>query len=130
MERYGFPLTVLSVGLDPLPEEASAWGKSLEAQLGPALAESMRSSLRDIDLCAVLSHREMLAIMPHTDLDGARIAAQRICQTIAGLGGALLCAWRGDRLGGPDRARKGLSRPGFHRGRQPRPGDLKHQADI
>jgi two-component system, cell cycle response regulator len=83
VERYGFPLAVLSVGLDPLPEEASTWGKSLESQLGPALAESMRSSLRDIDLCAVLSHREMLAIMPHTDVDGARIAAQRICQTIS-----------------------------------------------
>jgi diguanylate cyclase (GGDEF)-like protein len=83
VERYGFPLAVLAAGLDPLPEEASTWGRSLESQLGPALAESMRTSLRDIDITAVLSHREMLALMPHTDMAGARIAADRICQTIA-----------------------------------------------
>jgi diguanylate cyclase (GGDEF)-like protein len=82
-DRYGFPLSLLSIAVDPLPEEAAAWGKSLESQLGPALAEAMRSALRDIDLSVVLSHREILVLMPHTDASGARIAADRICATIA-----------------------------------------------
>lgn len=83
VERYGFPLAVLSIAIDPLPEEATSWGKSLESQLGPALAEAMRASLRDIDLTTVVSHSELLVVMPHTDLAGARIAAERTCQTIA-----------------------------------------------
>lgn len=82
-DRYGFPVSLLAIGLDALPEESESWGKSLESQLGPALAEALRSALRDIDLSVVLSPREMLVLMPHTDAGGARIAAERICTTIA-----------------------------------------------
>jgi len=83
VERYGFPLALLAISLDPLPAEAAAWGKSLESQLEPTLVEVMRSVLRDIDLSAVLAQGQVLVLMPHTDAAGARIAADRICQTIA-----------------------------------------------
>jgi len=83
VERYGFPLAVLSIGVDPMPEDASSWAKTLDSQLGPAIAETIRSCLRDIDVSTALSHRELLVLMPHTDMAGARIAGERICHTVA-----------------------------------------------
>lgn len=82
VDRYGFPLTLLDIAIDPLPDADAAWTSALDNQLGPALSEAMRSCLRDIDLTTVISHREMLGLMPHTDTDGAQIAAQRICKTV------------------------------------------------
>jgi diguanylate cyclase (GGDEF)-like protein len=83
VDRYGFPLALIAIAVDRLPESAGAWSTALDNQLGPALAEAMRSSLRDIDVTTVLSHREMLALMPHTDTEGARNAAERIRSIIA-----------------------------------------------
>jgi diguanylate cyclase (GGDEF)-like protein len=83
VERYGFPLALLAISLDPLPPEAASLGKPLESQLGPTLVEAMRAALRDIDLSAVLGRGKVLVVMPHTDTAGAHIAADRICQAIA-----------------------------------------------
>lgn len=83
VDRYGFPLAVAHVGLDPLPEDAGQWSKVLDAQLGPALADAIRSCVRDIDISAMLSNREMLVVMPHTDREGARLVARRICKQVS-----------------------------------------------
>jgi PleD family two-component response regulator len=83
VERYGFPLSLLYAGIDPLPEDGGAWSNTLNHQLGPTLAQTMRSCLRDIDLSALTSPREMVVIMPHTDSNGARLAADRLCKSIS-----------------------------------------------
>ena len=83
VDRYGFPLALLDIAVDPLPEADASWSSALDNQLGPALSEALRSCLRDIDLTTVVSHREMLGLMPHTDTEGAQIAAGRICKIIS-----------------------------------------------
>jgi diguanylate cyclase (GGDEF)-like protein len=83
VDRYGFPLSLLSVCIDPLPEDAGQWGKVLDDQLGPALAAAIRSCVRDIDLSTAMTNREILVLMPHTDREGGRLVAARICETVA-----------------------------------------------
>lgn len=82
-DRYGFPLAVLSIGIDRLPSDIpNAWLASLEKQLGQALAAAIRTCVRDIDLSTALSMQEMLVTMPHTDGKGAAVVAERIRATI------------------------------------------------
>jgi diguanylate cyclase (GGDEF)-like protein len=83
VDRYGFPLSLLSVSIDPLPEDVGQWGKVLDDQLGPALAEAIRSCVRDIDISAALTSRETLVVMPHTDREGGRLVGSRVCETVA-----------------------------------------------
>jgi diguanylate cyclase (GGDEF)-like protein len=83
VDRYGFPLALIDIHVDPLPEADSTWTGALDSQLGPALSEAMRACLRDIDLTTVISHREMLGLMPHTDKEGSTIAAERIRTTVS-----------------------------------------------
>ena len=83
-DRYGFPLSVLSVKVDPLPETFDKrWHQALDQQLGPALSTVIRGYVRDIDLSAVPALRETLVAMPHTDADGAALVAERVRQKIA-----------------------------------------------
>jgi diguanylate cyclase (GGDEF)-like protein len=83
VDRYGFPLSVLSIAIDPLPEDTGAWRKLLDEQLGPALGAVVRSCLRDIDLSTASAPREMLVLMPHTDREGAILVGQRVCDAVA-----------------------------------------------
>ena len=83
-DRYGFPLSLLSVRLDPVPETfADSWTKALDAQLGPALADAVCNCLREIDVSSMLPDREVLVLMPHTDEEGARIVAERLRKRIS-----------------------------------------------
>jgi len=83
-DRYGFPLSVLSIGVDPLPPNIpNAWRLSLEKQLGEALTDAIRRCVRDIDVSAALSLEEVGVLMPHTDAHGARIVAERVRQAVA-----------------------------------------------
>jgi diguanylate cyclase (GGDEF)-like protein len=83
-DRYGFPLAVLSMALDPLPSDIpQAWASSLEKQLAEALSQTIRSTVRAIDISAALSMKEVLALMPHTDAEGAAAAGERIREAVA-----------------------------------------------
>jgi diguanylate cyclase (GGDEF)-like protein len=83
VDRYGFPLSLLAIQIDPLPEDQGQWAQVLDDQLGPALADAIRACVRDIDVSTALSHREMLVLMPHTDREGARLVGERVCKTVS-----------------------------------------------
>ncbi len=77
--RYGFPLSVLAIRVDPLPKNITrAWAQVLEEQLRPALSTAIRSCVREIDLSTTPDLENTLVLMPHTDIEGARIVAERI----------------------------------------------------
>jgi PleD family two-component response regulator len=67
-QRYGFPLAVLLATLDvnPPPGERDV------------LAAASRAAIRDIDIPVAFAESDVLVVMPHTDLDGARLVAERI----------------------------------------------------
>ncbi len=83
-DRYGFPLSVLSIALDALPSDVpQAWASSLEKQLAEALSQTIRNTVRAIDVSAALSMKEVLLLMPHTDAEGAASAGERIREAVA-----------------------------------------------
>jgi PleD family two-component response regulator len=67
-QRYGFPLALLLASLDQPP-------KSGDRDL---LATAARSAIRDIDIPVAFAESDVLVVMPHTDLEGARLVAERI----------------------------------------------------
>lgn len=77
--RYGFPLAVLSIKVDALPKTFNkAWVQALEDQLRPALSSAIRACVREIDLSTTPDLADTLVLMPHTDIAGAGIVAERI----------------------------------------------------
>lgn len=82
--RYGFPLAVLSIKIDTLPKTFNkAWVQALEEQLRPALSSAIRACVREIDLSTAADLSDTLVLMPHTDIAGAGIVAERIRHRIS-----------------------------------------------
>ncbi|HXU72510.1 MAG TPA: response regulator [Polyangia bacterium] len=67
-QRYGFPLSILLASLD----------RALVNGDRDLLASAARSAIRDIDIPVAFGESDVLVVMPHTDLDGARLVAERI----------------------------------------------------
>lgn len=67
-QRYGFPLSILLASLD---RDVAEGDRDL-------LASAARSAIRDIDIPVAFGESEVLVVMPHTDLAGAQLVAERI----------------------------------------------------
>ncbi len=67
-QRYGFPLAMLLASLDTPPKPGDR----------DTLAAAARSAIRDIDIPVAFAESDVLVVMPHTDLEGARLVAERI----------------------------------------------------
>jgi PleD family two-component response regulator len=79
-QRYGFPLSILLASLD---REVPNGDRDL-------LASATRSAIRDIDIPVAFAESDVLVVMPHTDLDGGKLVAERIRKRVrasAGRGG-------------------------------------------
>jgi PleD family two-component response regulator len=73
--RYDFPLALMLVRWDqaePVPEAGEIH------PVFAALAKVTRDGLRDIDIPITFSEETILVMMPHTDMPGARVVADRI----------------------------------------------------
>jgi len=75
-QRYGFPLSILLASLD---ESAVDGDHDL-------LPTATRSAIRDIDIPVAFGESDVLVVMPHTDLDGARLVAERIRKRVRASG--------------------------------------------
>lgn len=67
-QRYGFPLSLLVASLDVPPTPGDR----------DVLAGAVRTAIRDIDIPVAFGESDVLVVMPHTDLEGARLVAERI----------------------------------------------------
>jgi PleD family two-component response regulator len=80
-QRYGFPLSILLASLD---REVANGDRDL-------LASATRSAIRDIDIPVAFAESDVLVVMPHTDLAGGKLVAERIRKRVrasgAGRGG-------------------------------------------
>ncbi len=122
-QRYGFPLSMLLASLDTPPKPGDR----------DVLAAAARSAIRDIDIPVAFGESDVLVVMPHTDLDGGRLVAERIRRRVrAGRPGTgasetvtasigVVAAQGGERLtfstllAQATRAQKGASRAGGDR---------------
>lgn len=81
-KRYDFPLSLMLVAYDRSDEIT---GSPHERQLFGDLARIIRLGVRDIDIPITFSEETILVMMPHTDLDGAHVVADRIREQSAAL---------------------------------------------
>jgi PleD family two-component response regulator len=75
-QRYGFPLSILLASLD---HEVANGDRDL-------LASAARSAIRDIDIPVAFAESDVLVVMPHTDLPGAKLVAERIRKRVRASG--------------------------------------------
>jgi PleD family two-component response regulator len=76
-QRYGFPLSILLASLD---RDVANGDRDL-------LASAARSAIRDIDIPVAFGESDVLVVMPHTDLAGAQLVAERIRKRVRASGG-------------------------------------------
>lgn len=81
-KRYGYPLSVLMVGLDPLPAVHELQRPSLQRDITGGLAVAIAKSVRAIDLPIQYAPDRILVFLPHTDLAGAEEVGRRIKRRI------------------------------------------------
>lgn len=80
-KRYGYPLAVMVVGIDPLAP-ALAEAAPLPPEVTGGLASSIAKSVRAIDMPIHFAADRILVFLPHTDLAGAEEVGRRIKRRI------------------------------------------------
>lgn len=76
--RYGTPLALIAVDLDGLKQHNDEYGHPAGDALLRHVAGRLRAALRQIDVAARVGGDEFLALLPATDVPGARHVADRI----------------------------------------------------
>ena len=80
--RYGDPMSVLMADLDRFKDINDTYGHPRGDAVLKETAEIMLNVMRKVDLVARYGGEEFVVIMPHTDLDGAARAAERVRSAI------------------------------------------------
>ena len=80
--RYGDPMSVLMADLDRFKDINDTYGHPRGDAVLKETAEIMLTVMRTVDLVARYGGEEVVVIMPHTDLDGAARAAERVRSAI------------------------------------------------
>lgn len=81
-KRYGYPLAVLLVGLDPASTPEASEHPELPRDVTGGLAVAIAKSIRVIDLPIHYADDRILVFLPHTDLSGAEEVGRRIKRRI------------------------------------------------
>ena len=76
--RYGDPISLLMADLDHFKRINDNYGHPCGDAVLKETARIILDAMRKVDLVARIGGEEFMVIMPHTDLDGACIAAERI----------------------------------------------------
>ena len=81
-KRYGFPLSILLVSPDGEPliplAEGTAPIEGFDADASTIVGRAVSAAIRDIDIPVQLPDDHILLVMPHTELEGALVVAERI----------------------------------------------------
>ena len=80
--RYGDPMSVLMADLDRFKDVNDTYGHPRGDAVLKEAAEVMLDVMRKVDLVARYGGEEFVVIMPHTDLDGAARATERVRSAI------------------------------------------------
>ncbi len=76
--RYDTPLCMVMIDMDHFKEFNDAHGHQVGDHILRETARVIRLAVRDVDIAARYGGEEFAVIMPQTDLEGARIAGERI----------------------------------------------------
>jgi diguanylate cyclase (GGDEF)-like protein len=81
-KRYGFPLSIMLVGLDSIPALHQLKRPTLQRDITGGLAVAIAKSIRDIDIPIHYADDRILVFLPHTDLAGAEEVGRRVKRRI------------------------------------------------
>jgi diguanylate cyclase (GGDEF)-like protein len=81
-KRYDFPLALLLIAIDPLPELARTYSPGMARDISEGVALAISRSIRDIDIPVHYADNNILVMLPHTDGEGSDEVAQRIADRI------------------------------------------------
>lgn len=81
--RYGTGLSLLMLDLDHFKRVNDTYGHDMGDKVIARFCELARSLLRDIDLLGRWGGEEFIIALPHSDLRGARLVAERIREAFA-----------------------------------------------
>lgn len=84
-ERYGARLCLIMMDLDFFKRINDLHGHAAGDQLLIGVARELRKSIREVDFVARLGGEEFIILMPATDAEEARLAAERMRQWVAAL---------------------------------------------
>lgn len=102
-DRYRHPVALLVIDVDHFKSINDAWGHEAGDQVLSLVAATLDNVLRDVDTIARHGGEEFVALLPETDLDAARDAAERVRSAIE----HLAALWQGTRI--PVRVSIGVS---------------------
>lgn len=80
--RYQRPLTAIMMDIDHFKQVNDTCGHAVGDQALKIVADRFRKTVRDIDILGRYGGEEFTALLLETDLDGARIVAERLRQCI------------------------------------------------
>jgi len=81
--RYDFPSSLLLIDLDHFRNVNDVFGHMAGDEVIKILSNVIKNNLRRTDFVGRLSGEEWVVFLPHTKLEGAMVAANRICRLIA-----------------------------------------------
>lgn len=80
--RYRHPLTALVVDIDQLRRIQDEFGSAAGDQSLKVLGGTLSNCVRNIDVLGRLDTKKFAIVLPHTDMEGANVVAERIRKAI------------------------------------------------
>ncbi|WP_039017496.1 diguanylate cyclase domain-containing protein [Halocynthiibacter namhaensis] len=77
-DNSGNPFAVMMLDIDRFKQVNDTWGHQVGDKVLCGVAKRLQENMRDVDLVARIGGEEFLVAMPDTNLDQARLAAERI----------------------------------------------------
>ncbi|MEZ6017325.1 MAG: GGDEF domain-containing protein [Planctomycetota bacterium] len=79
-QRYGYPIACLLLGIDRLSAVRDMHGYEAKEEVVNAVAELLRAATRGSDFLGRLGDDRLLAVVPHTNVQGLGTMAKRIVE--------------------------------------------------
>ncbi|MCC6063790.1 MAG: GGDEF domain-containing protein [Thermocrinis sp.] len=83
VKRYEKPLSLLVIDIDHFKRINDTYGHDVGDLVLKTFADVLRGIVRKSDICARLGGEEFVVLLPNTDLEGARVLAERIRTAVA-----------------------------------------------
>ncbi|MDZ4772676.1 MAG: diguanylate cyclase [Planctomycetota bacterium] len=84
-QRYGYPLVCFMVAIDPLGVVRDEHGYDAKETLFGAVVGLLENATRTSDFIGRTADDRLLAVLPHTGIEGARLLAQRLLKEAGAL---------------------------------------------
>lgn len=81
--RYKVPLSCLMIDLDHFKDVNDTFGHDMGDIVLRDVASILLYNARDADMVVRYGGEEFVILLPHTDSEGAKVIAERLCQTVA-----------------------------------------------